>query len=171
MATTPGTFPLSVASRSVVSMLIRSSHSAAVSLVTLSRLREGVDRGDPSLAPHVAALRRDAGLLVADLGERGDALADFPLRGQRKAEPEPRLAVRAVDRPFRAGIERNAGIGGGLDQLHDVDLVGQLHPQEDAALRHPRLDRRAKFAFQRLDHGVELFLEGLRQLVDMLAKI
>ena len=58
-----------------------------------------------------------------------------------------------------------------LHQLQDVDLLGQLHPQEDAALRDPRLDRGAELALHRLDHRVELALQRLAQLVDVVVEM
>src|SRR6202035_5204023 len=65
----------------------------------------------PASAADIAALRRDAGLLVADLGERGDPLADLLLRGQREAQPQPRAGIGTGDRPFGTRIERDPGIG------------------------------------------------------------
>src|SRR3954454_21833326 len=70
----------------------------------------------------VAALLGDAELLVADLGEGGDALADLLLRRQRETQPQPRLGAVAVDRPFRAWVERDAGLQGRLHQLPHIDL-------------------------------------------------
>ena len=85
-------------------------------------------------------------------------MSSFEVR--REAEPQMRFASRPIDRPFGAGVEGDAGLGGGLHQLRDIDPVGQLHPQEDAALRLPRLDRGAELALDRLDHRVELVLAG-----------
>src|SRR5260370_42448629 len=96
--------------------------------------------------PDVAALLGDAGLLVADSREPGDAVAYLLLGGQTKAQPQPRLGGFAVDRPFRPGIERDAGLERRLQQFPDIDLIGQLHPQEDAALWQPRPAGRAQLA-------------------------
>src|SRR4051794_24383651 len=104
----------------------------------------------------VAALLGDAELLVTDLGEGGDALADLLLCRQRETQPEPRLRAVSVDGPFRPWIERDARLQRGLHQLSHIDLVGQFHPQVDAAFRHPWLARRAELALYRLDHRVEL---------------
>src|SRR5204863_2851213 len=57
----------------------------------------------------IAALLRDAELLVADVGEGGDAFADLLLRRQRETQPQPRLGAVTIDRPFRTGVERDAG--------------------------------------------------------------
>src|SRR6266849_345979 len=127
----------------------------------------GAERG----VPNVGALLGDAGLFVADPGKTSDALADLLLRSRAKAQPQPRLGCLAVAGPFRPGIERDAGIEGGLYQLSDIDLIGQFQPQEDAAFRGPRLDRGAEFALHRFDHRVELALQRLAQLVDMVLEM
>src|SRR5436853_426503 len=57
----------------------------------------------------VAALLGDAGLLVADPREGGDAVANLLLCRQAKAQPQPRLGGGAVDRPFRPRVEGDPG--------------------------------------------------------------
>src|SRR5438270_690260 len=100
--------------------------------------------------PHVAALLGDAELLVADLRETGDALADLLLCRQPEAQAQARFRGFAIDRPLRAGIERDPSIERRRYQLAHIDLVRQLHPEENSALRQPWLDR-----------GAELALDGL----------
>ena len=63
--------------------------------------------------PDIAALLGDAGFFVAHPGEGGDTLADLFLRGQAKAQPEARLGGVAVNRPFRSGVEGDAGLRAG----------------------------------------------------------
>src|SRR5439155_5355273 len=95
---------------------------------------------------NVAALLGDAELLVADLGEGGDALADLLLRRQCETQAQPRLRAISVDRPFRPWIERDARLQRRLHELSHIDLVRQFHPQIDAAFRQPWLARRAELA-------------------------
>src|SRR5580704_18509906 len=83
---------------------------------TATQPRRGSVAGSGGGVADVAALLRDAGLLVADPGEGGDALADLLLGGQAEAEPQPRLRGGAVDRPFRTRIEGDAGLQRRLHQ-------------------------------------------------------
>src|SRR5437764_9618567 len=65
----------------------------------------------------VAALLGNAEFVVADLRERGDAVADLLLCRQREAEAQPRLGIVAIDRPFRPRVERDAGLQCRLHEL------------------------------------------------------
>src|SRR3954447_7562371 len=121
--------------------------------------------------PHVAALLGDAELFVADPSETGDALADLLFCRQPETQPQARASGLAIDRPFRSRIEGDSGLERRRYQLADITLIGQLHPQENAALRQPRLDRGAELALHRLDHRVELVLELGAQLVDMVLEM
>ena len=78
------------------------------------------------------------------------------MRRTGEAEPQPALAVGLIRRPFGPGIDRDAGRERGLIELLRVDVVGQLDPQEDAALRLLELGRSAEFLVERFHQGVEL---------------
>ena len=93
IATTPGTSRRSTAPLSMSSILMRRSFASPLDGI---RRRSFCSR----LRVHVAAAHRDAGLLVADPGQFGDALADFFLLSQREAQPQPRLRIGALDRPI-----------------------------------------------------------------------
>src|SRR5689334_1553620 len=89
--------------------------------------KPGILRGCPRPGvADVAALLRDPELLVADLREGSDALADLLLCRQRETQPQPRFGTVTIDRPFRTRVERDAGLQRGLHELSHIDLVGQF---------------------------------------------
>ena len=65
---------------------------------------------------------------------------------------------------IRPGIDRDAFLQRRLIELHRVDVVGQLHPQEDAALRVVELGRGAELLVQRLHQRLDLRAQRLAQL-------
>src|SRR5688500_14649420 len=82
-----------------------------------------------------------AEVAAADLGQRGHAFVDFLVAGAREAQPQAAARALLVHRPLRSGVDRNAFCERRFVELHRVDAVRQLHPQEDAALRVLELDR------------------------------
>lgn len=66
--------------------------------------------------------------------------------------------MSGIDRPFHAGIDGDAGGSRGLIELHRIDTVRQLDPQEDAARRIVEFRRgpRAELLGQRLHQRLEL---------------
>src|SRR3954470_13194690 len=67
------------------------------------------------------------------LREARDALVDLVRRHARVGQPQ-RVAA-AVEQEVRALDEQHLALRRGLLQLGHVDLLGQLHPHEVAALR------------------------------------
>ena len=120
---------------------------------------------------HIGAPRRHAELAPAHLRERRDALADGFVRGTGEAEPHPALAVALVGRPFRPGIDGDAARLRRLRQLQRVHDVGQLDPQEDAALGFLELGRGAELLGERLHQRVELGAQTPRQLRHMIVEM
>ena len=75
-----------------------------------------------------------------------------------------------IDRPFRAGVDRDAFLARDLKQLGGIDRIRQLHPEEDAALGGLELGSRPEARSQRLGQHVELALEHLAELRDMIVE-
>src|SRR5262245_38230323 len=98
-------------------------------------LRWRSQRSASRRAADIAAPRGHPEFAAADLGEGGDAVADLVLCRAREAQPHAAFAVGLVDGPFRPRIDRDPGCERPLIERQRVHAVGQLHPQEDAALR------------------------------------
>src|SRR5215470_4323257 len=111
---------------------------------------------NPLALRHIGNARRDAELLVADFGEHRDAGADLLDRRAREADPQPTPAMCRVGRPFRPWIDRDAGGERGRIEFHGVDLIGQLDPEKDAALRIIELGGGAELLVEARHQGLEL---------------
>ena len=96
-----------------------------------------------------------------------DALANLVMRGAGEAEPQATARIGFVDRPFRPRIDGDARGEGGLIQLQRIDMVGQLHPEEDAALRLLEFGRGAELLAERVHQCIELGAQAARQLRHM----
>ena len=112
---------------------------------------------------HIRDTRRHAEFAAADFRERGDAGADRLMRGIGEAQPGAAFAVGLVGRPFRAGIDGDAGGKRRLEELQGIDLVGQLDPQENAALRIVEFGCGAELLVKRVHQSFELFAQAARE--------
>ena len=65
------------------------------------------------------------------------------MRWIAETQPQPALAIGLVRGPFEARIDGDARRERGLGKLLGVDDIGQLDPQEDAALGIIELGRGA----------------------------
>src|SRR5215212_6231577 len=115
--------------------------------------------------------RRHAEIAAADVGERRNAFVNFFVTRAGEAEAQAASTVLLVDRPLRPRVDRHASRERRFVELHRVDAVGQLHPQEDTALCIGELDRAAEVLAQRLHQRLELGAEPLSQFGNMLREI
>jgi hypothetical protein len=100
--------------------------------------------------------RGHAELAAADLGKRRDALVDFLMARARKAKPHPAAGVALVHRPLGPRVDRDARRERRLVELHRVDPVGKLDPEEDAALGIVELRRCPEVFGERFHQRLEL---------------
>ena len=82
------------------------------------------------------------------------------MRGAGEAQPQPAAGIGLVGRPFRPRIDGDAGGERGLIELQRVDIVGQLDPQEDAALWDPRIRPRCRTARRALPSACRAWRAG-----------
>ena len=91
--------------------------------------------------------------------------------GLAKTQPQPAAGIGLVGRPFRSRIDGDAGGERGLVELQRVDIVGQLYPQEDAALGVLEFSRGAELLVERFHQRVELGAQAARQLRHVAAEM
>ena len=84
-----------------------------------------------------------------------------------EAQPRAAFAVALVGRPFRAGIDGDAGGERRLVELERIDLVRQLDPEENAALRILEFGRSAELLVERIHQRLEFQPQAARQLRHM----
>src|SRR4051794_30880097 len=71
---------------------------------------------------HIGAAFGHAELLAADFREHGDALADLFVRGTGETQPQAAAGIGLVGRPFRPGVDGDAGGECGLIQFQRIDI-------------------------------------------------
>src|SRR5262245_57762327 len=120
---------------------------------------------------HVGAAHRHPELAPADVGEHGHALPDRLVRGAGEAQPHAAPAVGAVGRPFRPRIDGDTSCQRRLRQPSDVHRVGELDPEEDAALGILELGRRPELLGERLHQRLDLGAQAAPQFRHVLGEM
>src|SRR5690606_12842591 len=135
-------------------MSARSGTSGAASGKTDAAVSRGVDEEGTDFMPENTKAWPSG--LFQQLAQNGNAFTDLFFRNSDEAQAQGVVARRGAGIERRPWNKRNVALDGLGQQLCSVDVLGQLYPNEHAALGFGPADRGGKMLLHGLQHVTAL---------------